>query len=1035
MKTAAQYIFNCVITCASMTVSAQQFSILNYTVSDGLPSNQIVSTCEDSYGFLWIGTSNGLTRFNGKSFVNYGYTEGLPDLFVNAVYEDSYHRLWVGTLRGISELKGNRFITYPVKNHTEFMACGFKEMADHELWATTSKGVYRFTDSMWVPVNMNTGYDLTPCTQFVSTQDGLYINYGDKLVLKKKNNSIVLSQNPAGVEFNDLLEINHRLFINTRDRLYEIVQQKLKLLIDSIPARRYFSYYVDKDDNYWLLVENKGIYCYQLLPGKKKKVSFFYNMTNAIGYPFADRAHNLWLASYEGLIRIQPKSFREIYSGQNVFYQKRPYITSPGNNQLLIFGADGPQYYKNGHISNLQLPSSYSDLNNYLQDVVEGSARDDKNNVWFITRFRKLFRWNGSRLQDFSTLLPLQNEEYIYNLAVDRTTNRVFLCGDSTVLAGNERHFDAYKDKNGMTFPKSTWVLFTHTGVGIVNVFSKGIYFITRQNEIIKAPPDLDIIEKGKYTYFFEDREGYIWVSNAGKGLIRFRVTDDYKIKDVLRFNTGNGLPDNRIISMAFDTKLNIWINTNKDVAVLKNANKNFNTLDVYTIGWEQGIVHEASLTGQLTADDTGNVWVPALDRVLQFNSSQLQLTKIIPGIVIEKIMLNIKETDWTQYHDSVYSYFQIPYHPGLSYSQNSLGIQFIGTCLTDASQLEYSYRLKPISDSWSAPSSNSFVSVLNLSSGSYVFEVKARANNSKWSEPVSFSFTIRQPFWETWWFRSIIVLLASAIITGIFRYRIQQIKNQGAFKNKLQQLETKALKAQMNPHFIYNALNSIQSLVMNNQSEMAGNYISKFARLLRQILENADNNVISLDKELYSLQLYISLEKLRLNFELKYKEEIDETTSVEHERIPPLILQPFVENALWHGLSKKAGEKVLNIKIKAESEWIICEIFDNGIGREQAAEQYHIFPEGHLSKASSITMQRLLDFNQAPTISPISFVDHADEYGHATGTNCNNKNQANKLCLTYISLLLNKQGSHFTVIYLLFNKSQLNALQMILCL
>jgi len=275
----------------------------------------------------------------------------------------------------------------------------------------------------------------------------------------------------------------------------------------------------------------------------------------------------------------------------------------------------------------------------------------------------------------------------------------------------------------------------------------------------------------------------------------------------------------------------------------------------------------------------------------------------------------------------------------------------------------------------------------LNLSPGKYTFHVKARAGNSAWSKPVSFSFTIRQPFWETWWFRSIIVLFASTIIISVFRYRIQQVKTQAALKITLQQLETKALKAQMNPHFIYNALNSIQSLIINDQSEMAGNYISKFARLLRQILENADNNVISLDKELYSLQLYISLEKLRLNFDLRYNEEVDETISAEQERIPPLILQPFVENALWHGLSKKAGEKILNLKIVALDEWIICEIFDNGIGRKKATEQYHIFPEGHLSKASSITLQRLLDFNQVPAVSPISFVDHVNESGHATGT------------------------------------------------
>src|SRR6185295_11152374 len=121
---------------------------------------------------------------------------------------------------------------------------------------------------------------MSPCTQLVSTTDGIDINYGDRVVLNKKDSSIVLGKNQRGSDnnyFNDLVQINNRIFINTRNCLYEIVNQQLKVLIDSIPAQRYFAYYVDKDDNYWLFIENKGIYCYQLLPGNVKKVSFIYN--------------------------------------------------------------------------------------------------------------------------------------------------------------------------------------------------------------------------------------------------------------------------------------------------------------------------------------------------------------------------------------------------------------------------------------------------------------------------------------------------------------------------------------------------------------------------------------------------------------------------------------------------------------------------------------------------------------------------------------------------------------------------------------
>jgi sensor histidine kinase YesM len=219
-------------------------------------------------------------------------------------------------------------------------------------------------------------------------------------------------------------------------------------------------------------------------------------------------------------------------------------------------------------------------------------------------------------------------------------------------------------------------------------------------------------------------------------------------------------------------------------------------------------------------------------------------------------------------------------------------------------------------------------------------------------------------------------ILSASGLIVFIFRYRLKQLKTRSDMQNQIRELEMKALKAQMNPHFIHNALNSIQSLILNNQSTRASHYISKFAKLLRQVLENADKNLITLDKELYSLQLYVDLEKLRMNMDIDYSEQVDENILASEIKIPPLILQPFVENALWHGLSRKDGDKKITVTITEKESWIICEITDNGIGRKKAGESGKTFPEGSFSKAVNITTQRLADFNQSPGTEPVSFID-----------------------------------------------------------
>ncbi|MEO7264917.1 MAG: hypothetical protein ABIW38_08395, partial [Ferruginibacter sp.] len=137
---------------------------------------------------------------------------------------------------------------------------------------------------------------------------------------------------------------------------------------------------------------------------------------------------------------------------------------------------------------------------------------------------------------------------------------------------------------------------------------------------------------------------------------------------------------------------------------------------------------------------------------------------------------------------------------------------------------------------------------------------------------------------------------------------------------------------------------------------------------------------------ELYSLRLYVDLEKLRINSEVEYEEIIQESILGSGIKIPPLILQPFVENALWHGLSNKAGHKKVTISISEKDNWIICQVTDNGIGRKKAGEVSGVFPEGNLSKAVNISRQRLIDYNQSPGIDPISFTD-LENNGEAAGT------------------------------------------------
>ncbi len=971
-----------------LSTFSQEYSFRRYTPADGLAADDVHDIMQDSYGFLWIGTGNGLSRFDGKTFKNYAYTEGLRDLTIIKIYEDSHHRLWVGTTNGIAELKNGRFVMHTNPGNENFLVYSFSEAGGNGLVAFTDKGAYRYNGNSWIKTAFPSNYSASKCLEIVAADDGLYLNYEDAVFFKKNDGTLMLlTRNSSGQTqyfCAQLSKIRGTVYAAIHNQLFKLAAGKMHLLIDSLPVVQFFNFTVDTGNICWITIAGKGLYKYRLQPAGNHSVSFYEYDANTAGYPFTDNQQNLWITSYVGLIKVMPGIFVDITPPVQRGATKRPNVIPARDNEVIVSDAGGLHLLKKGQVVSIKKPVSYKDESSYRSDVVEGFAKDSRQFTWMITRRRKILCWNGNRLLDFSHLPVPRNADYIRNITVNPVNNTVFICDDSTLLCGNEKSFGIFTDRIGKQFSKTTTVLFTRNGIGIVNVFFKGIYFITRQNEIIKAPPELDIIDKGSYTYFFEDREGWIWISNAGKGLVHFRIDENsYGVKDLSILTTESGLPSNKIVDMTFDSEGNKWVSCSNGLAVLKHAPSG-NTWDVYPLGKEQNLQLVNPPT--MAADNAGNVWLASMNGIVKVDTRKLVLKKISPAVVIEKVLLNMKETDWQQLSDSSYGYFQLPVSPRLHYAQNTLGFEFSGISVYNADYFEYSYQLAPLDKTWSAPSSSNFIALAKLSPGKYVFKVKVRGRGTAWSVPAVFSFSISPPFWDSWLFRILLITLAAAIIISLYFNRIRKIQRKAEIQNQLRALEMKALKAQMNPHFIYNALNSIQSLIADEKKTEAINYIGTFSRLLRHVLEYTENNVISLEKELQTLKLYIQLESLRLNIHLVYSISTADDLICENEKLPPLILQPFVENALWHGLSRKTGEKILHISVAQNGGYLTCTIEDNGIGRASAAAVKKQQPNDFSSKGIDITVKRLLGFNMTDVI-PVIYQDLYDSQDNASGT------------------------------------------------
>jgi anti-sigma regulatory factor (Ser/Thr protein kinase) len=302
-----------------------------------------------------------------------------------------------------------------------------------------------------------------------------------------------------------------------------------------------------------------------------------------------------------------------------------------------------------------------------------------------------------------------------------------------------------------------------------------------------------------------------------------------------------------------------------------------------------------------------------------------------------------------------------------LTYKQRNISFQLGGLGLTGNFRHYFAYRLVGYDNNWTYAGQRNYVNYTHLPAGKYKFQYRVANSMGQWN-PVDKEIIIfiRPALWQTWWFISAVIIIIAAIIYLFVRRRIKAIRKDAGIKQKMAETEMMALRAQMNPHFIFNSLNSIDNLIQTDQREKATLYLSKFAKLLRAILENSKQELIPCWKDLETLQLYLELEKLRWDKKFTSEIIIDNKIFQGDYKVPPMIIQPFVENAIHHGLlNKEEDDRKLFISIKPENGYLKYIIEDNGIGRTKAEEYKKMNRPSHHSMGMQITTQRIHLFNQ----------------------------------------------------------------------
>lgn len=440
------------------------------------------------------------------------------------------------------------------------------------------------------------------------------------------------------------------------------------------------------------------------------------------------------------------------------------------------------------------------------------------------------------------------------------------------------------------------------------------------------------------------DRE--LFICTYGYGIIRY-AKDGTSWSNTLLEPLNRDDPDKANVIQALaqldDTTLLFASNTGPGM-----YNMQTDKIQFYTIP-------EANLTGgqfrNIIVDRHGKVWTNNTGGV--YRSTEPVVTRAADS----KLLL----TGLSVRNGMAYSgYQEKPMSIELQDFQNTLEVSYVLPNPVWPTDVTYSYRLEGFDPEWVDAGARPFARYTNLPGGNYRFYVKATEKGGSTTEARLLGFEIHIPFYKTWWFIALVVLVALGVISWIVLSYIQKEQIKASYNLKLAKMEMQSLRSQMNPHFIFNSLNSIKNYVVNKGPNQAAEYLAKFSQLIRMILENSKTDLLTLDQEINALQLYIEIESMRFQQSFDWSIQVDPEIDTTGTRVPPMLIQPFVENAIWHGLQHKKEPGHLEIRFMIKDHGILCIVRDDGIGRARAAEMKRHNSRHKESLGTKITSDRM---------------------------------------------------------------------------
>lgn len=1013
-----------------INVKAQgNYMFFHLFLDKGLSDVRVTSIMQDKIGFMWFGTVNGLNRYDGYSIKTF-YADkdnGLPSNNIRTVFSDSKGVLWIGTTKGPVRyiFPDEKFESAKVPELlSQATVYCFTEDKNGNIYAGTSDGLFCWyrNKQQWenVSARLNLSGRLTLIKGllffnkdilFASTEKkGLYkinintgaVNIYDTYSLKIGNPDDCCLSMYGMEKLNDeeillgTLSVGLLKF-NTKAGTFSwpkgVLTKRDDILFNTVnQIKRDHAGRIWATSHYFRLTE--------YLPHSDTIVSIPEDVYNPYGFEsqnasciYEDRQHNIWIGTFlSGVYHFNPnkKSVR-FYCGNDLqkgaLQSGKVISIAPLDSNTLMIGTNkGFSLYKRNTGAFLNYKGFALNFGDKPLEQVTSGLKDRNGNIWIGSSRLGLMHYDMSsqKINVFGrTTKPIRFE-------YDGVTDMLDLGGDSLLVIGynqlavfhtkshlsrafrNDSLTPLYRlrNVNDICFEPSHKKIWISISTGQLYEYDLATNTLSERTALIDIEPKPSFIYKIAF-----DPKGRLWCATnigaicieQGKPVKVYTMKADKnasaEIKNILPF------------------KDDIWMTNDRTVAKL-----NATTGKMILLGERDGFSGIQLFGHSLTLSPWQTILI----------GSNYGFYEIFPDRIKDD---HIASSAYL----TAFRVFNKPFATNepislikdirLSYDQNFFSFDISPFDYSEANDIEYAYKLEGFDKSWIYLGKQRSGSYTNVPGGDYVLKLKVRNNSGIWNEKgQSIRIHIGKPFWETWWFISLAVLAVAAIIYAIYTNRVRSIRKQARLRSdyeiRLNEFENSALRTQMNPHFIFNSLNTINSFINRNEPTRANQYISKFSKLIRLILNHSREKKIVMADELEVVDLYVSLERIRFDNKFDYKITASPDIELDSIEIPPLIIQPFVENAILHGLLPLPSGGMLQINVTREEDHLLLVIEDNGVGRKKAGEHKYALGEQRKSHGIEITLKRIELFNKEHNFQgKVMIKDLYNEAGEPLGT------------------------------------------------